>query len=610
MRKLIFVVAAAMAASVSAVPWAELPRPPQVQAPSPVWLKSHANTSAPPHWVPKLPGHYSMTDWRRVIDSTWGPGLPVSEKLAIFDMFWDTMDAKYACFNNLSVNWDSLRTIYRTEVEDTVSRGRFAAIMNHLGMALKDAHTWVRDWDVNYYAQLLPGVPLWAIGAWGDVSHFGAGLAPLPDSTLLVYRVAPSHPLGLERGDVVLGYDGRRWTDILQELTEAELPVNVEYTYGSCSTAIAHALLNAAGENWHLFDTIDIVKYTSGDTMHLPTSLLADDTMHLFATEQLDIPGVSMPSPDSNPSVTFGVVSGRLIGYIYGWRWWTAAVSTEFYNAISALFRISTLKGIIIDFRYNEGGGFFKSNQGLQLLFRDSTPTICFSQRSSPGNHCSMTIYDPGDANVIPGNGIGYDKPIAVLVGPAAVSSGDHVAYRMTFHPRVRTFGKSISATFNSPTGLDVASGWGSSYAVGEASPVSDPTYFLTRREFPVDVPVWHTRSAVARGEDTVVTVAMAWIDSMAGVAEETPNAEVRMTNAATIVRGALFLPRDMTGLPGNPDRIPRPTLLDATGRRIMELMPGANDVRHLAPGVYFVRGPKTGDGRPRTEIHKIVVGK
>jgi len=41
-----------------------------------------------------------------------------------------------------------------------------------------------------------------------------------------------------------------------------------------------------------------------------------------------------------------------------------------------------------------------------------------------------------------------------------------------------------------------------------------------------------------------------------------------------------------------------------------MELMPGANDVRHLAPGVYFVRGPKTGDGRPRTEIHKIVVGK
>jgi hypothetical protein len=419
--------------------------------------------------------------------------------------------------------------------------------------------------------------------------------------------VVPDHPLGLERGDVVLGYDRRRWTDILQELKEAELPIHWGYVYGSCSTAITHALLNAAGENWHLFDTIDIVKYATGDTVHLPTSLLAGDTMHLFATEQMGIPGVSMPSPDSNPSVTFGVVSGRLIGYIYGWRWWTATVSTEFYSAINALLRIPTLKGVIIDFRYNEGGGFFKSNQGLQLLFKDSTPTICFSYRNNPNNHFSMTIYDPGDDNAIPGNGIGYDKPIAVLVGPAAVSSGDHVAYRMTFHPRVRTFGKSISATFNAPTGLYPDTAWRCQYAEGEASPVSDPTYYLTRREFPVDVPVWHTRDAVARGEDTVVTAAMAWIDSTAAVAEELePLTADRSPLTATIIRGVLFLDGDCprTGT------VPKTDLLEVSGRKVMKLQPGANDVRHLAPGVYFVRGPKTEDGRPRTETQKIVVGK
>ena len=573
----------------------------------PVWFdESATGTSPPPHWIPKQPGHYTLTDWRRVIDSTWGPGLPVSEKLAIFDMFWDTMDAKYACFNNLTVNWDSLRTVYRPEIEDTVSCGRFAAIMNHLGWALRDAHTSCRDVAVNFSA-LLPGVPLWVIGGWADVSHFGAGLTPLPDSSLLVYRVVPDHPLGLERGDVVLGYDRRRWTDILQELKEAELPIHWGYIYGSCSTAITHAMLNAAGENWHLFDTIDIVKYSTGDTVHLPTSLLASDSLHLFATEQMDMPGVSMPSPDSNPSVTFGVVSGRLIGYIYGWRWSTATVSTEFYSAVNALLRISTLKGVIIDFRYNEGGGFFKSNQGLQLLFKDSTPTICFSARSSPGNHYSMWVYDPGDANVIPGNGIGYDKPIAVLVGPAAVSSGDHVAYRMTFHPRVRTFGKSISTTFNSPTGLDIASGWGSSYAVGEASPVSDPTHFLTRREFPVDVPVWHTRDAVARGEDTVVTAAMAWIDSVAGGVEERElPAACPSPLTATIVRGVLFLDGDCprTGT------VPKTVLLDISGRKVLDLRQGVNDVRHMAPGVYFVRIPGTEDGRPRIETRKVVLGK
>ncbi|MBM3330673.1 hypothetical protein FJY68_02325 [candidate division WOR-3 bacterium] len=593
-----FVLAAATAALVSAALWAEpidrLSEP--LPAAIPDWLDAPTlGSSPPPHWIPKQTGHYDSTDWRRVIDSTWGSGLPVDEKLAIFDMFWDTVDAKYACFHNLDVNWDSLRTVYRSEIEDTVSRGRFAAIMNHLGWALRDAHTYVRDWDVNYYAQLLPGVPLWVIGGWGDVSHFGAGLTPLPDSSLLVYRVVPDHPLGLERSDVVLGYDGRRWTEVLRELKEAELPMHVNYIYGSCSTAVTHALLNAAGENWHLFDTIDIVKYTSGDTVHLPTSLLADDTMHLFATEQLDIPGVTMPSSDSNPSVTFGVVSGRLIGYIYGWRWWTATVSTEFYNAINALLRISGLKGIVIDFRYNEGGGFFKSNRGLALLFKDSTPTICFSARNSPGNHFSMAIYDPGDANVIPGNGIGFDKPIAVLVGPAAVSSGDHVAYRMTFHPRVRTFGRSISTTFNSPTGLDIDSGWGASYAVGEASPVSDPTYFLTRREFPVDVPVWHTRSAVARGEDTVVTVAMAWIDSVAGVAESPKPQAASYALEPTIVRGVLFLPKSASSSSSTS------CLLDISGRKVMVLEPGANDVSRLSPGVYFIRGP-------RTEVCKIAL--
>jgi hypothetical protein len=31
--------------------------------------------------------------------------------------------------------------------------------------------------------------------------------------------------------------------------------------------------------------------------------------------------------------------------------------------------------------------------------------------------------------------------------------------------------------------------------------------------------------------------------------------------------------------------------LYDASGRRVMELQPGANDMMRLAPGVYFVRG-------------------
>jgi YVTN family beta-propeller protein len=57
-----------------------------------------------------------------------------------------------------------------------------------------------------------------------------------------------------------------------------------------------------------------------------------------------------------------------------------------------------------------------------------------------------------------------------------------------------------------------------------------------------------------------------------------------------TIVRGVLMLPRDMTEFgPANSDRVPRPVLLDAAGRRVLALKPGANDVRSLPAGVYFV---------------------
>jgi hypothetical protein len=48
--------------------------------------------------------------------------------------------------------------------------------------------------------------------------------------------------------------------------------------------------------------------------------------------------------------------------------------------------------------------------------------------------------------------------------------------------------------------------------------------------------------------------------------------------------------------------------LFDACGRKVLDLQPGANDVRGLAPGVYFVRGPKTEDGRPDAAVRKIIL--
>jgi hypothetical protein len=311
--------------------------------------------------------------------------------------------------------------------------------------------------------------------------------------------------------------------------------------------------------------------------------------MHLFATDQMDIPGVPMPASDTTLSVSYGVVSGTHIGYIYGWRWYANA-SAEFYNAVHALVSDATLKGIIIDFRYNEGGYILDSDSGLSLLFRDSMESIRWVTRSDPANHYAMQVYAPWPASVIPGNGVGYDKPIAVLVGPGAVSAGDQVAYRMIFHPRVKTFGKSTNAAFNWPEDLGLPDVFFARYAGGEAGPASDTTRFLTHREFPVDVPVWHTRDAVANGRDAVVEAAIAWIDSTAGVSENhKPHVAYHTALSATFIRGVLvFEPANGAG------RLAKGALLDISGRKVMDLQAGANDVRALAPGVYFCR--LTGD--------------
>ncbi|MBM3323321.1 hypothetical protein FJY69_07580, partial [candidate division WOR-3 bacterium] len=96
-----------------------------------------------------------------------------------------------------------------------------------------------------------------------------------------------------------------------------------------------------------------------------------------------------------------------------------------------------------------------------------------------------------------------------------------------------------------------------------------------------------------------------------AGVEERrsTPDAS-RITPGATIVRGVVVLPRDMTELPGNSDRVQRPALLDISGRVVLTLSPGPNDVSRLAPGVYFVHTQPSAVSRMPYAVTKVVIAQ
>jgi hypothetical protein len=86
----------------------------------------------------------------------------------------------------------------------------------------------------------------------------------------------------------------------------------------------------------------------------------------------------------------------------------------------------------------------------------------------------------------------------------------------------------------------------------------------------------------------------LTWFGVPTGIAEQPQAPSHKPQALATIVRGVLYLPRDMTELSGNSDRVPRVVLLNAAGGQVLQLRPGANDLSRLPAGVYFVKSRET----------------
>ncbi|MDH3786741.1 MAG: S41 family peptidase, partial [Acidobacteriota bacterium] len=464
------------------------------------------------------------TDWAALIDSTWGTSpLTRNDRAIGFDHVWDTMDEDYACWQDLPLDWDAVKTQYTSEAASPViSRGRFAAIMSRMGRLLKDGHTAVTDTGVSD-TTLAPGVPLFNFSTWGFVTHAGMSVTPQADTSGLIYDVVPGgHPLGVVPGDRILGYDGRPWIDIYPELLDVhELPSTGVWD-GTTDSSKEHGLLGSSAGNWHLFDTIDIVKHDTGEVQHLPTSLFTGLTgVSMYASEQLSVAGVADPVFGSN-WVTSGVITGTNIGYI-NVRAWQPATGLLFEAAIDQLTQQLATDGLIVDFRNNLGGNMFESNTGLSILFEAPTPTLGFDQRcGDPDDHFEMCAAGAPSTWSIPGNpATSYANKVAVLTGPGSISAGDQVALRFKFLPNAQWFGKATSATFNGPNQIGFASpmnvDWFARYCGTDGFLLSDVGEYLTHDEQAVDCNVWLEEDDVAVGVDTVLQAALGWIDGTRG---------------------------------------------------------------------------------------------
>ena len=481
-----------------------------------------------PSDAPRI-GSMTPAERRAAIDAYWGDGLSTEEKLKIFDTYWDYADRKFAAYQNLVVDWPALRNKYRGEVAAGVSRGRFAGIMNHLALQLRDSHTQADDILVNFVTVPGPGVPSMGQGAW-EVDTSGACLTAQDDGSALVYSVMPNHPLGLQRGDRILGYDGKPWRELYQELINEEVPMWPLW-WGSSDSSFDHSFVMSAGLNWHWFDVMDIAKQSTGQVVHVPTSLMPGDIFWGFCSEQMNVPGVPKPNFFAGNYVRSGIVTGTNIGYIYV-QAWVDNTENEFANAVYQLTQVNKVSGLIVDYRFNVGGFIRAPLLGTAVLAERPAPTLGNDQRLKPYDHFLMkTLLTPDFFKLdflhfgnrdIPIK-LSYAGPVAVLVGPGAVSSGDFGSELLRSLPIARTFGKSTSMALGLPTQpalgnhIDLGPDWEARVSESNSYAIGKPKDYLIHTEFPVDELVWLTPDDVAAGQDTVVNAAMKWLKTQIG---------------------------------------------------------------------------------------------
>lgn len=463
---------------------------------------------------------FDTTLWVHLVDSTWGNSMSNADKLNLFNQLWNPINYEYPCFVNLPMyNWDSIVNAMRNEIINGVSEGRFNAIIENLLTYINDGHTYFIDYNnSSYYGT--PGYPLFR----GESGYFGACVTPLEDSSAMVYDVVPNHPFGLQRGDIILGYNNIPWTKLIKIILRNQIP-NEVYV-GSSLAATYHRYIQAAGENWHLFDTINIKK-CDGTIVNLPTSLMIGHIYaQTFCTEQIPQLGVhkiTYTEHSSNHiSTSAGVLQGTNIGYVYLLDC-SDFSGDSLYTKVKALIEDSLVSGLIIDIRTNFGGGFNAFMKTFEYLNNGNVSWVGYGERSDSLNRYTMintglpSWYDIND------NDPNYwNNPVAILSGPNAVSAGDFVPVMFKHNPYVRTFGLSTGGAYGACESISISyPGHYAAKQIANFFEVSYPNFYLSHTEYPVDYQMWFNRDSVCEGVDNIVSEAVNWINTTAEMIED-----------------------------------------------------------------------------------------
>jgi C-terminal processing protease CtpA/Prc len=468
------------------------------------------------------------------VETFWGDAPDEQDRQQIFDALWNGMAQHYAAFEATYLDWDLAREVYRPQVVEAESQGRFYAVLSEIIFALRDGHTALTS--ERLYGELPD--PYWPADLslaerppvfWLEdrISAIGACVTPLDDGTLLVYRTEEGNPAGLEPGDLVIGYDGETWADLLTPLLSCRFPLVGRPV--STQTGLYRKLLGAAVNNPHLFDELDVWRRAADAADSVSTDELLGHGSDLICDSRVDVDGVAPPCTYWNAcyqdaaavaQITWGRLTDTNIGYVHIYSWQGGA-GQLFAEAVADLLDTD---GLILDQRSGPGGGL-AWGEGLALLFsEDVEQAISFMRRDPESEAYEALVVDPDidPIGVVADPLSSYDRPIAVLTGPQAGSAGDVFPFLVSLHPRARRFGRPTDGRFGVATYTIANSGeW-----FPEPDPFSGDLFASFTVAIMVDhdgehlqgapqqpeLEVWLQPGDVAAGVDTVVGAALEWI--------------------------------------------------------------------------------------------------
>jgi hypothetical protein len=166
---------------------------------------------------------------------------------------------------------------------------------------------------------------------------------------------------------------------------------------------------------------------------------------------------------------------------------------------------LDTLSGLL-------RSGFGDNCTLFQLFGFDPTSNLSVALRNSITVHLDFTQHTAAWGFTL---STSFAPKTAMLIGPSCLSAGDPNAYRMPFHPTVRSFGEAANGAVvaGNYEGTSFSDAWTYRFPTSIVYSNFAEDYLIHKGVQP-DEEVWLTRDGVAKGEDDVVKRALAWIDA------------------------------------------------------------------------------------------------